>query len=60
MQVEGVIAISDCQPAVYALNSATSGTPQLATILAAARSSCKQWLGVHVPREWNVDADRLK
>ena len=56
---EAVIAVGDCGPAVNALNAAASGTPQMAAVLHAARQSVQQWLGVHVPREWNVDADRL-
>ena len=28
-------------------------------LLAEARASVRQWLGVAVPREWNIDADRL-
>ena len=28
-------------------------------LLAAARRQVKQWLGVAIPREWNLDADRL-
>ena len=28
-------------------------------LLGAARALTRQWLGVAVPREWNLDADRL-
>ena len=54
-----VISVGDCQPAAGALNAASSGTPQMAALLTAIRDSTKQWLGVHVTREKNQDADRL-
>ena len=54
-----VIAVGDCDPAADALDAASSATPQMSALLARARGSAKQWLGVSVPREWNLDADRL-
>ena len=54
-----VIAICDCEPAVFATNSATSGEPAMRAILAEARRMSPFWLGVHVPREANRDADLL-
>jgi len=54
-----VIAVGDCDPAADALDAASSATPQMGALLACARERAKQWLGVSVPREWNVDADRL-
>ena len=54
-----VIAIGDCAPAAAALDAASSGVPQMEALLAAARTATRQWLGVAVPREWNLDADRL-
>ena len=54
-----VIAVGDCDPAADALDAASSGRPQISALLAAARSRVTQWLGVSLPREWNVDADRL-
>ena len=54
-----VLAVGDCDPAAKAINSASSGVPQMAHILNAMRRTSAQWLGVHVPREWNLDADRL-
>lgn len=54
-----VYAIGDNQSTAAALNSATGGNAQMRVPLAAARALCSQWLGVHVPREANVDADRL-
>ena len=54
-----VIAVGDCDPAARALDAASSGTPQMDALLQAARRRVKQWLGVAIPREWNLDADRL-
>ena len=54
-----VIAVGDCDPAADALDAASSATPQMGALLACARERAKQWLGVSVPREWNLDADRL-
>ena len=51
------IAVGDCQPAAAALNRASSPAPAIRTILTAARSSLRQWLGVQVPRELNSTAD---
>ena len=57
--VTAVIAVGDCEPAAVALNAASSPTPQMDHLLGAARALTRQWLGVAVPREWNLDADRL-
>ena len=54
-----VIAVGDCDPAADALDAASSGVPQISSLLASARARVKQWLGVSLPREWNLDADRL-
>ena len=54
-----VIAIGDCQPAVYVIDSATSGEAVMRGILTSARQFSRFWLGVHVPREANRDADGL-
>ena len=54
-----VIAVGDCEPAAFALDAASSSTPQVDALLAAARARARQWLGVPIPREWNLDADRL-
>ena len=57
--VQAVIAIGDCQPAAAALNAASSVVPQMHQLLVAARERLPRWLGVAIPRELNVDADRL-
>ena len=54
-----VHAITDCAPAASAINAATSGVHQLRRILRIARSCAPLWLGIAIPREANVDADRL-
>ena len=52
-------AIGDCAPAAAALNSAASPNAQIRCLLAWARGVTSQWLAVAVPREANLDADRL-
>ena len=54
-----VTAVGDCDPAMGALNTASSGNAQMRVMLGAARALTSQWLAVSVPREANVDADRL-
>ena len=54
-----VYAVGDCDPAAYALNAAASGNAQIRCLLKPARDLTSQWLAVSVPREMNVDADRL-
>ena len=57
--VQGVCAVGDCDPAVAALNGGTSPKAPLRTVLLAARRLTTRWLGVSVPRDFNLDADRL-
>ena len=57
--IQGVYAIGDCSPAVHAINAATSGTTQMRKMLRMRLAATDLWLGVDVPREANVDADRL-
>ena len=54
-----VYAVTDCDPAACALNSATGGNAQMRVALEGARRLVTQWLAVHVHRHLNVDADRL-
>ena len=54
-----VHAITDCAPAASVINSATSGIHQLRRIIRIARACAPLWLGIAIPREANVDADRL-
>jgi hypothetical protein len=54
-----ITAVGDCDPAVAALNAASSGNAQMRVLLQAARELTSLWLAVSVPREANVDADRL-
>ena len=60
LRVSAIIAVSDCLPAVCAINRAAGGrVPQMRLLVAAARSLAPSWLGVHVPRELNEDTDTL-
>ena len=54
-----IISISDCEPATYVLNAATSGEPTMRDIVCESRHFTRYWLGVAVPREANSDADIL-
>ena len=54
-----VYAVTDCEPASFALNTATGGNAQMRAALEGARRLTLQWLAVHVPRHLNRDADRL-
>ena len=54
-----VIAVGDCAPAARAISCRYSRSPQMRRLVGACASAAPRWLGVHVPREWNVDADRL-
>lgn len=56
---EAVIAVGDCAPAARAISRRYSRSPQMRALVGACVSSAPRWLGVQVPREWNVDADRL-
>ena len=58
-QPHGVAAIVDSESAALALAKASSGEPAMHHILVQARRASTVWLGVAVPREANVDADRL-
>ena len=51
--------ISDCEPAVDAMNKATSGEDTMGGIISLSRFLSRQWLGVAVPRQANRDADSL-
>ena len=59
LPVQAVIAVGDCAPAAGVLTAATSSGGQMRHLVLAARRTAKQWLGVAVPRELNVDADVL-
>jgi hypothetical protein len=54
-----VTAVGDCDPAAGALNSVASRNPQMRGLLAGARQLTQQWLALSIPREYNLDADRL-
>ena len=54
-----VTAVGDCAPAAGAINAASSGNAQMRRLVRGGRELCEQWLAVQIPREWNLDADRL-
>ena len=54
-----VTAVGDCAPAAGAINAASSGNAQMRRVVQGGRELCEQWLAVAIPREWNLDADRL-
>ena len=53
------IAVMDCRPATLALTSGKSKAPLMRAILRRARTTMEQWLGAHVRRDRNTDADLL-
>ena len=57
--VRAVYAVGDCAPAAQSLENLYSPQPQMRALLRAAEGSAWQWLPAAVPREANVDADRL-
>lgn len=57
--VRAVVAVGDCKPAASALSAVYSRSPQLRYLVGVAREATVSWLGVAVPRELNMDADRL-
>ena len=54
-----VVAVTDCKPAGAVLGGATSPNAQMRSVARVGAGLTKLWLGVHVMRELNLDADRL-
>ena len=54
-----ICAVGDCAPAAGALSRGTSSKAPMRSLLLEARELTERWLGVAVPRDYNVDADRL-
>ena len=52
-------AIGDCGPAVGTIDAMHSGNTQMRCILQAVHATAGTWVSVKVPREANLDADRL-
>ena len=52
-------AVGDCGPAVDTIDAMHSGNAQMRCILGAVQSMAGSWVSVKVPREANLDADRL-
>lgn len=61
LRVRRVFGVGDCQPAARALDALHSAgcSPHMRSLAAAAATAGWPWLGIHVGREANVDADRL-
>lgn len=57
--VQAVVTITDCAPAASAFNALCSRSAQIHQLLSCARAYIPRWLGVHVGRRLNTDADRL-
>ena len=57
--VKAVIAVTDCQPAAFAINSAHSPSEPMQLLIEQCRLVARQWLAVHIPRELNTIADAL-
>lgn len=56
---DAIVAVGDCVPAARAMSCRNSRSPQMRRLVGASVRSAPRWLGVHVPREWNLDADAL-
>ena len=59
LRIDRAIAVMDCRPATLSLSSAKSKSALMRHILGHARAEFEQWLGVHVSRDVNTDADLL-
>ena len=58
--MQRVYAVGDCEPAARALDALHSaGSAHMRSLVTRAQQCDWQWLSVQVPREANVDADRL-
>ena len=58
-RVRAVVAVVDCQPAARVLCGAITPNAQMRRVAELTLESASPWLGVHVVRELNLDADRL-
>jgi hypothetical protein len=52
-------AVGDCGPAVGTIDAMHSGNSQMQCVLEAIQCMAGSWVSVKVPREANLDADRL-
>ena len=57
--VTTVFAVGDCAPAAGAIEALHSRTPQVRALVSVAEACPWAWVGAKVPREANLDADRL-
>ena len=58
-RVSAAISVTDCAPASDAINAAGSASAVMQSLIRSSRAEVAQWLGVHVHRELNADADVL-
>ena len=56
---QAAFVFTDCAPAAAVMNAATSGNEAMRSLVGDARRVAAQWLAIAVPREANIDADRL-
>ena len=54
-----IYGVCDCASAVRAMDELHARSPHMAAIARRLEESSWTWVGVHVPREYNFDADRL-
>ena len=54
-----IYGVCDCASAVRAVDELHGRSPHMAAIARRIADSGWRWVGVHVPREYNFDADRL-
>lgn len=54
-----VVSIVDCMPAAHALGSTTSTNAVMRAICSETRGLTDEWIACAVPREHNLDGDRL-
>ena len=59
ISIRTCFAVGDCDPAVRTLASMHSAHPQMRRLVAWAASAKHCWVPAQVPREANMDADRL-
>ena len=56
---DSVIAVTDCKPAASIITAARSKSRVMRHLVHAMRDTAAAWLGAHILRQWNSDADLL-
>ena len=57
--ISAVCAVGDCDPAASAINRGSGSAAVMRGMLLHARQLTLRWMAVSVPRDFNLDADRL-